>query len=231
MSIQHHISEELLLDYATGQLSEGWRIAVATHLALCPSCRRRLAVMEMTGGALIAEPVDEEATQEAASDESASWESLRKRLAADRAHTPDAERPVKAKASSQAGQTVLPEPLRSYVGGDVDTVKWRPLGRGAYHLPIETDDGTARVRLLRIPAGKPVPEHGHRGRELTLVLSGSFHDGDDLFARGDFEEADETLQHQPIATEGEDCICLAVTDAPLKFRSWLVRAVQPIIGI
>ncbi|MCV0378043.1 ChrR family anti-sigma-E factor [Nitratireductor sp.] len=231
MSIQHHISEELLLDYATGQLSEGWRIAVATHLALCPSCRRRLAVMEMTGGALIAEPVDEEATQEAASDESASWESLRKRLAADRAHTSDAERPVNAKASSQAGQTVLPEPLRSYVGGDVDTVKWRPLGRGAYHLPIETDDGTARVRLLRIPAGKPVPEHGHRGRELTLVLSGSFHDGDDLFARGDFEEADETLQHQPIATEGEDCICLAVTDAPLKFRSWLVRAVQPIIGI
>lgn len=231
MSIQHHISEELLLDYATGQLSEGWRIAVATHLALCPSCRRRLAVMEMTGGALIAEPVDEEATQEAASDESASWESLRKRLAADRAQTPDAGRPVKAKAPARAGQTVLPEPLRSYVGGDVDTVKWRPLGRGAYHLPIETDDGTARVRLLRIPAGKPVPEHGHRGRELTLVLSGSFHDGDDLFARGDFEEADETLQHQPIATEGEDCICLAVTDAPLKFRSWLVRAVQPIIGI
>ena len=40
-----------------------------------------------------------------------------------------------------------------------------------------------------------------------------------------------TVPMGPVATEGEDCICLAVTDAPLKFRSWLVRAVQPILGI
>jgi putative transcriptional regulator len=87
------------------------------------------------------------------------------------------------------------------------------------------------VRLLRIPAGKPVPEHGHGGRELTLVLSGSFHDGEKLFARGDLDEADASVQHQPVATPDEDCICLAVTDAPLKFRSWLVRLVQPVLGI
>ncbi|MNL80010.1 Anti-sigma-E factor ChrR [compost metagenome] len=76
-----------------------------------------------------------------------------------------------------------------------------------------------------------MPEHSHGGRELTLVLAGSFYDGTGRFARGDIEEADETLQHQPVADEGEDCICLAVTDAPLKFRSWLLRMVQPILGI
>ena len=46
-----------------------------------------------------------------------------------------------------------------------------------------------------------------------------------------FEEADEDLTHQPIAGEGEDCICLAVTDAPLRFKSWIVRLVQPVLGI
>jgi putative transcriptional regulator len=34
-----------------------------------------------------------------------------------------------------------------------------------------------------------------------------------------------------VATPEEDCICLAVTDAPLKFRSWFMRLVQPVIGI
>ena len=31
MNIDHHPSEELLLDYATGALDEGWSIALATH--------------------------------------------------------------------------------------------------------------------------------------------------------------------------------------------------------
>ncbi|WP_367716045.1 ChrR family anti-sigma-E factor [Nitratireductor sp. GISD-1A_MAKvit] len=223
MNIKHHISDELLLDYATGSLSEGWRIAVATHLALCPSCRRRLSAMEMTGGALLAESVSNGHDAP-----SGGWDAMKKRLQDEKL------RPEKTAGSDvrlPSGDIVLPEPLRSYVGSDVDGVKWRSLGRGAFHLPIRTEDKSTIVRLLRIPAGKPVPEHGHRGRELTLVLSGSFHDGEDLFARGDLEEADEHLEHQPIATEGQDCICLAVTDAPLRFKSWLVRLVQPIIGI
>ena len=98
-------------------------------------------------------------------------------------------------------------------------------------MRIKTGDGETQVRLLKIPAGKPVPEHGHRGRELTLVLCGAFDDGDTRFARGDVEDADASLEHTPTATTDEDCICLAVTDAPLRFRSWIVRAVQPILGI
>ncbi len=223
MSVRHHVSDELLLDYASGSLSEGWRIAVASHLALCPECRRRLAVMEMTAGALIE---DEQPANSLAGDDA--WNAMRARLAGDdRAASGGTDTP----RSVSGDAIVLPEPLRSYAGGDVGSLKWRPLGRGAYHIPISTDDKSTSVRLLRIPAGKPVPEHGHGGRELTLVLSGSFQDGGELFARGDLEEADETLQHQPVATPGEDCICLAVTDAPLKFRSWLVRLVQPVLGI
>lgn len=224
MKIRHQVSDALLLDYATGVLSEGWRIAIATHLALSPQSRRRLALMEMAGGALVRDLPPEPSPL----DEERSWMALIRRL--ENSKTQD-EAPPPGRNPQNAAFVVLPEPLRSYVGGDVASVKWRPLGRGAYHLPIAMDDKNTMVRLLRIPAGKPVPEHGHRGRELTLVLSGSFRDGEALFTRGDLEEADETLQHQPVATEGEDCICLAVTDAPLKFRSWLVRAVQPILGI
>ena len=220
MTIRHHISDDLLVSYAAGSLAEGWSIAVATHLALCPSCRRRLTVAESIGGELLETMADDAAVDE-------SWASVRNRLQQQAGSAAAALR-----QTTSAGQSGgLPEPLRSYVGGDIDTLKWRPLGRGAYQIPIRTADRETKVRLLRIPAGKPVPEHSHGGRELTLVLSGSFVDGDDIFARGDLEDADASLTHQPVATPDTDCICLAVTEAPLKFRSWIVRAIQPFLGI
>lgn len=224
MNVNHHISDELLLEYANGSLAEGWSIAVATHLALCPACRKRLNTMEAAAGVLLEEIEAKPDRQQ----EDASWDAMRARLAG----TPQKEMPARASTAPKAeGAPVLPEPLRSYVGGDVDKIKWRPLGLGAYHYPIRTSGNDISVRLLRIPAGKPVPEHTHGGRELTLVLKGSFSDANGRFGPGDFEETDETIDHQPVADPGEDCICLAVTDAPLKFKSRLVRMIQPILGI
>ena len=227
MTINHHISDALLMDYASGNLSEGWSLAVATHLALCPGCRRRLDAMEGAAGALFDKLIAREPVT------GSDWEKMKARIACEPgAVTSVAEKPPVATTSKPVRSAgVIPEPLRSYLGGDVETLKWRALGRGAYQIRIETGDPETQVRLLKIPAGRPVPEHTHEGRELTLVLSGSFRDGNDLFARGDLEEADGDLLHTPTATVDEDCICLAVTEAPLKFSSWIVRLIQPVLKI
>lgn len=215
MSIKHHVSDELLLDYAAGNLAEGWSLALATHLAMCPDCRSRLDLVEAAAGVL----VDNLAPVEGPED---SWARLMTRMDGEAAPTRPAPR---VRMSSDE----LPEPLRSYVGNIAD-IKWRNIGAG-HQFVIKTGDGETQARLLKIPAGKPVPEHTHGGRELTVVLKGSFHDEVDHFGPGDLEEADGDLTHQPIAGTEEDCICLAVTDAPLKFRSRLVRLVQPLFGI
>lgn len=220
MNINYHLSDAFLLDYAAGNLSEGWSLAVATHLALCPACRRQLDAMEGAAGALLEKiPVAPDTSND-------SWDRMKARLGGLQAIEINPEPPRET-----AHPAILPEPLRSYVGGDLTDLKWRALGRGAYQILIDTGDIGTQVRLLRIPAGKPVPEHTHKGYELTLVLAGSFRDGKDVFARGDIEEADDALLHQPTATDGEDCICLAVTEAPLKFTSWIVRLIQPILRI
>ena len=127
---------------------------------------------------------------------------------------------------------ILPKSLRDYVGGDVDDVSWQRLGKGAFQYPIETRDDEAKARLLRIKAGRPVPSHGHGGRELTLVLAGRFR-------RRDFGV--RTRRHggcgrrnrftNQLPGTGEDCICLAVTDAPLRFKEFLPRILQPILKI
>ena len=102
---------------------------------------------------------------------------------------------------------------------------WSPLGGGIRQHLIETGDET-RARLLYIPPGEDVPQHTHQGLELTLVLAGSFADGDEEFHVGDIEVADETVDHTPVSGPNGPCICLAVTDAPLVFRRWLPRMIQ-----
>lgn len=219
MTPQHHLGEDMLLDYAAGSLSEGWTIAVASHLALCPQCRAQSAQADLLGGTLL----DSIASEPLAAD---AWGSIRARLNAEPEDTQ-----VEPPPATAVSKPVLPMPLRAYVGGDLDTIPWRALGRGAAQMLLPTADPTTQVRLLRIPAGKPVPEHSHGGRELTLVLAGSFRDGDLLFGPGDVEDADGSILHTPTATPETDCICLAVTDAPLRFSSWLVRLIQPILKI
>jgi len=215
MTIRHHVSDELLFDYATGQLGEAWSLAVATHLTLCPICRAKEARFADLGGEALDDlaPV---AMDEGALD--ATLALLRERL-----------QPQVAPARMSAS-AVLPQPLRDYVGGDVDTIRWSPLGGGIRQYLLETRD-SARARLLYIPPNDPVPAHGHRGLELTLVLAGSFTDSDLRFHRGDLEIASEDVEHLPIAGPGEPCICLAVTDAPLRFKNWLPRLAQPFTRI
>ncbi|WP_169193930.1 ChrR family anti-sigma-E factor [Devosia sp. MC1541] len=217
MSLHHHTSEALLLDYASGNLAEGWSLAIATHLAMCPECRQRLDIIEATAGALLAEIAPVAGPADA-------WESFAERLEVEPA--PRAAKPVR---DEQVTVGEIPQPLRDYVGR-FDQIKWKRVGN-AHQVILPINDGETMVRLLRIPAGKPVPEHSHGGRELTLVLQGSFHDEVDRFGPGDLEEADGSLTHQPIAGTDMDCICLAVTDAPLKFSSRLVRFMQPYLGI
>ena len=95
-------------------------------------------------------------------------------------------------------------------------------------LPTGPD---ATARLLYIPAGVAVPDHGHRGMELTLVLQGAFADANDRFGPGDIEIADEAMEHTPVALAGVACICLAATDAPLRFRAMLPRLAQSLLRI
>ena len=53
--IQHHPSDALLLDYASGAAAEPVSLLVATHLTLCSQCREKVATYEAIGGMLIEE--------------------------------------------------------------------------------------------------------------------------------------------------------------------------------
>ena len=216
MTLNHHVSDELLLSYEAGSLTEGWSLAVATHLASCDSCRAKARQAATVGGALLE-------TMEAAP--------LRANSLAETLRRIDALPPAEPAPAAVPARGDVPGPLRHYIGADLDALAWRKLGTKVHQILIPTADRQTSVRLLRIAAGLPVPEHGHRGVELTVVLRGTLVDDEKRFEVGDIEEAYDGLEHQPRASDEEECICLAVTDAPLRFKSLLMRFAQPILKI
>jgi len=210
-NIKHHLTQSVLMGYAAGSLPEAFNLMVAAHISLCDTCRAEVESYDAVGG-----EVFEHAQYD---DVALSPGSFAATMALIAGGAPDA--PVMARANG----SVLPGPLQDYVGGDLESVKWRSIGLGVKQaiLPTSRD---ASARLLFIPAGTAMPDHGHHGTEMTMVLQGAFQDEDDYFARGDVEVADSDLHHTPVADIHEDCICLAVTDAPLQFEGLLPKIAQ-----
>ena len=211
MTIKHHLSDQLLMGYAAGSLPEAFSLVTATHISMCDDCRARAEAFDAVGGAVL--------ETEIAAMSDASLSACLARLGAP--ETPATVAPRKG---------LFPAPLADYVGGDLDRVRWKPLGMGVRQAILPTSKG-ASARLLFIPAGQSVPDHGHRGTELTLVLQGAFSDDKARFGPGDLEIADESDEHTPVAEAGVDCICLAATDAPLRFVGLVPRLLQPLFRI
>lgn len=205
------------MSYAAGALPEAFNLVVATHISMCDECRARLETFEAIGGAVL---------------DSAEPETSSNALTVDLAATLDRikAQDVETTTPRKVVPGVFPKALQDYVGGDLEAVKWRPVGMGVRQAILDTSN-SASVRLLYIPAGKALPDHGHHGTEMTLVLQGAFRDDHDRFGRGDIEIATEDLEHTPVAELGADCICLSATDAPLKFSGLLPRLAQRFLRI
>jgi len=228
--VQHRPPEELLLDYAAGNLPEPLSLLVAAHLTVCPESRREVRELENVGGALL-EKIEPAEMSDAALD------SVLARLEEEPAAEPPRPRGQRVAGGTDHGQTrtcgtaILPAPLRSVAGEDITALPWRERGGSVAEVELLRDYPGYRTRLLRIRAGASVPAHTHEGREFTLVLDGSFSDHTGRYARGDVAVADSEVTHHPVAGKERDCICLAVTDAPLKMTGPLGRILNYFIDM
>lgn len=212
-AVTHSLPDDVLLAYSAGQLSEPFDLLVATHCSLSDEARARLAGFDAVGGALLEEAPQAEMGAGA----------LEATLAMVLGAAPE---PPKARARD----ALFPAPLHDYVGGGLEAVQWRNAGMGVRQAILSEGDG-ASVRLLSIPSGVAVPDHGHHGLEMTLVLQGAFRDQFGAFHRGDVEIANEDVEHTPMAFGDETCICLAATDSRLRFNGLLPRLAQPFLRI
>ncbi|MEZ5842290.1 MAG: ChrR family anti-sigma-E factor [Hyphomicrobiaceae bacterium] len=221
MAITHHPDPATLLSFAGGGLKEALSAVVAAHVAICPQCAREMRTMMRIGGAALehlrGEPVEP-------IDGPRLWSAL-----------PGAAARGRETVNPAADHDVVgdvPGPIRPLVGARLDEIAWRRLGYGIWHypLPVRGESG-GDLRLLRISAGLAMPEHGHGGSELTLVLRGAYSDETGTYRAGDLADLDEDVEHRPITDVENGCICLIASEKRARFKTLFGRLVQPLVGL
>ncbi|MGV3549956.1 ChrR family anti-sigma-E factor [Rhizobium sp.] len=217
MNFVNQTSEELLLRYAAGQLRPAPALVVASHLAMSPSSRRFVAGLEGVGGAIL---------DEAPMVDLSAGLFERTMAALDTPVRPASSSPVRSHEALDMGVTI-PAPLaRRSIG------PWKWLGPGMRFARVSMpEDPDHNLILLRVPAGRAVPEHSHSGEECTVVLKGSFHDEGGRYLTGDLIHEDEETDHTPTVDMDGECICLTAIEGRMRIKGWMGRMVQPFLGL
>ena len=84
-----------------------------------------------------------------------------------------------------------------------------------------------RANFIYMEKGGRVPEHTHKGSEITLVLDGEFTDGLSHYDTGDFIIMNDSHVHTPQSDADEGCLVFSIVDQPLHFTSGLARLLNP----
>ena len=126
----------------------------------------------------------------------------------------------------------VPLPLRDLIGPRLDDIRWRRLGMGVWHVPLPLSHaGESDLRLLRVSPGQAMPEHGHGGTELTLILRGAYSDRFGEYRPGDVADLDSDVDHRPIADSKLGCVCIIASEQRAHFKGFFGRIVQPLTGL
>jgi len=207
MTITHHLDDSTLMTCAAGSQPEALAAVILSHLSFCPRCRAEVKTHSLIGEVLFdglrPEPVSREAPVIAL-------------------------RAGEADAAPAADTSDLPAPLKAALAGDVDAIRWRRLAPGVWHAPLALSAGaTGDLRLYKLAPGVTLPEHGHGGTELTLVIDGSYTDAFGTYRRGDISDLGDDTEHRPVADPEHGCICVVGTDRRMRFKGFLARLLQP----
>jgi putative transcriptional regulator len=213
----HHLDDATLLALATATLVDAHKVVASAHLSQCAHCRETLAGMEQIGGAAL-----ETQTEAAVSNTC---------RAATLASLDGVIQQKKTVVAKRVG--ALPPVLSALLDHrELDELPWKKKAPGISVFDVPMPKGASgQLKLLSIGSGRNMPEHGHGGEELTLILRGAYGDHLGTYRAGDVADLDEETEHAPVVCSDEPCICLISTEAPAKFKSIWARMAQPFVGI
>ncbi|MFC5577278.1 ChrR family anti-sigma-E factor [Lysobacter niabensis] len=218
MKPHHHIDVSTLIGYSAGALPQGFAAVVASHLQICAICRSQLRNANQIGGQLLRQQEGQPLAADAR-------DRMLERVIGEQQVGDDSASPPGSRHPD-----ALPLPLQPYFGTRYSDLRWRMLAPGVHHIrAVGVDD--SHLMLLRTAPGKSIPLHTHGSNELTMILRGAYDDCLGHFAPGDVADLDNEIEHQPVTAPGAPCVCVAATDAPLRFSGWLARTLQPLFGL
>ncbi|MDT8427927.1 MAG: ChrR family anti-sigma-E factor [Pseudomonadales bacterium] len=218
--LNYHPDSRFLTDYAAGNLPTSQAVCVATHLEFCAKCRAHVQQLTHIGCSLFEQLQPEPAPQEDV------FARLMQRI--DQMPAPDTASATGSEQTNSAAMT-LPRIIYKLANGSLSRLSWVQLGQALRVAPVCVSGDQRETAIYDIKAGGRMPEHEHRGEEITVLLKGSFSDADGTYRKGDFIVRNCGETHQPMATQDADCICLVCLEKPIKPKSWWYRLLEPYV--
>jgi putative transcriptional regulator len=201
-----HPDEMTLMNYAAGSLNIPQALVVRVHLGFCLQCRLQARQLNQVGGAMF------EKISPASSDEG-EFDKLMEKIESEQ---------VQPALTANSENENSSNPVLRYLPAPLEQLPWQRQTNEIFKFDLTRllNVPGFQVVLQKIKAGARVPAHTHKGFEYTVILSGSFSDELGVYHVGDFIARDTSHKHSPTALLNEDCICLTVLSAPLKFTGW-----------
>ncbi|MEE3239339.1 MAG: ChrR family anti-sigma-E factor [Pseudomonadota bacterium] len=242
--MSHRPDIHWLTDYAAGTLPSSQALCVAVHLSFCPESRKQVEQLNSLGAIMFTNAINDDdnlisesvATELPDEDHASINQELRSKVF-DLIDKEDIkQQPSSVTASPCANDAsnkadLLPHCLQKLIPDGIDQLDWKKLGTALSVARLSAGDDSREVALHKIKAGGRVSNHDHRGREVTVVLQGSFSDQNGLYLPGDFLVKEAGQEHRPIASEDAECICLSVLEAPVKFTGPITSLINPFLKI
>ncbi|QDP02143.1 ChrR family anti-sigma-E factor [Thalassotalea sp. PS06] len=217
--IKHHPNLKLLQSFSAGELPASLSAAISIHVDMCPVCQAK--VTDLT------EQFAENCFDQDVFDGNDINVDPSPMLALiDSITVDDSIDHVRQDALGDGGEIVvkeqtyvLPRALRS-----MPLSRFSGIGK-LTRARVELDEGEIHTSLLQIQPGGMIPEHTHKGFEVTLLLDGEFSDDMGTYEAGDFIMLDGNHQHNPKTEDG--CLCLTVVSDALHFTQGFGRLLNP----
>ncbi|MFL0800558.1 MAG: ChrR family anti-sigma-E factor [Agarilytica sp.] len=218
-----HPSEDILVEFSSGNLDWAVSIAVSAHLQLCPTCKQKVTQLNALGSAMLSR-------SESVAVEENSFEKLMTRI---KSTETDQETPtITPKEEHTAGERTkhLPPVVQKLIPKE-KPLKWSFISPSLKAAQLDSGQNKYEVSFHKIKRGGKVAEHDHKGLEVTLILEGSFSDSQGNYVVGDFLVKKPGDVHRPIAAQDQDCLCLSVVEAPVKVTGLMGKLINPFLSV
>lgn len=213
----YHPGEEMLTAFSAGNLQLSHALCVSTHIEQCDECRTNLLRLNSLGASLLSDLEPAKASDGLKSNVMAQLDMQ------------DSQPEEQLVSTDSQVNPNIPRALRQFISRDYDDLEWKNISTAIQSVSLCTDINGSKVELMKIGPGGAVPTHTHTGDEYTLLLEGSFSDEEGIYKKGDFLVRDGRHKHKPVVSKDQECICLAVTDAPIEFTGFFTRLLNPFI--
>jgi putative transcriptional regulator len=214
--IKFHPTNQQLNTFADGVMAPAESLIISAHCDMCPQCAQKVSMFTETHSESAFE-------EEFANVDLKSFGNMMSDITSQVVDRGVSEVATNRVLELDGRKFTLPRSLNRI---SESMGNWSHLVGKIWQAPINLGGDTV-ANFIFMEKGGSVPEHSHRGSEMTLVVNGEYSDGLADYDSGDFTVMDGHHIHTPSTVADEGCLVFTIVDKPLHFTSGWARLINP----